>query len=270
MANEVITESDTASVISRSGMFSWDPDQIKKPTDTVSVLKQLDVGVLYQYIKDTQLNTKELKLFVKTLSENDIAVYYLTGSPDMGFDGNATTMKKMIDKVCDYNAKVEPDEAIGGILFDVESYLDDKWKTNEKKYFTRYDAAMTSAYKYAKSKGLYMVTCIPFWLEKIDSLLLGSVIKHTDEIAVMNYLRKNEAENIKSEAAYASYYGKAITCIYEFQKPGEHSLVDLNTYYNKGIDAAQKSYEAVYDSIGYDKLNFAYHSLKTITQLINK
>ena len=63
--------------------------------------------------------------------------------------------------------------------------------------------------------------------------------------AVMNYDCGAEVDKIKTEAAIAEKYDKALHCILEFQQVGKHGLTENKTYRNKGLSAAKQAWEQV-------------------------
>ena len=66
-----------------------------------------------------------------------------------------------------------------------------------------------------------VIACVPFWLEDEDE---ERIIKASDGIAVMNYLKMGEREQIETELELCQEYGKPIVTIYELQPPGTYDL----------------------------------------------
>ena len=61
----------------------------------------------------------------------------------------------------------------------------------------------------------------------------------------MNYGIGNEVEMIKTEAELCEKYDKGLHCILEFQEIGVHGLTENETYRQRGIEAALKTWDRV-------------------------
>lgn len=88
-----------------------------------------------------------------------------------------------------------------------------------------------------------------------------------DGLAVMNYLRIDEIEQIRAEVELAQTYGRRIITIYELQSPGTDGLTDWHTYYNAGLDALRESYEAIREAYSPQRVDYALHYYPLLLEL---
>ena len=126
-------------------------------------------------------------------------------------------------------------------------------------------------YAYAQKKHVQLIACIPYWFDNTYPDILDQIIAlGCDEIAIMNYHRKNERKNIENEVQLAQKYAKPIICIAELQEPGKHGLTPINTYYDVGLEAVQSTWDDLHGYFGYSQLSFSYHYYNPVQELITK
>lgn len=253
------------------GMYSWDENAYKssEKTSMMTTLEALSISELYQYIPDNKLYSVDTESLLRQLNNSNIDVYYLTGQPEWGIDRSATQMKLEIDKVVAFN-KAIGDISFKGIIFDVEPYLTDEWLEDKQKTYAIYVDTMKIAYDYAQEKGVQITICIPNWLDRVDMDLLKTLISEAcDKVAVMNYNRRDEIPLMEGEVSIAKEYNKPISCIFEFQAVGKHSLTDNETYANLGLSQAKENFEALRSHYGYEQISFAYHYLKPVYEMLS-
>lgn len=245
---EVVNETADNTTI----LYSWDMKSIVPSVrgKLITTIKNLNIGTIYQDFSTSFLQGTDNE-FIKDMDSNKVTVYQLTGDPSWGADTTAKSMKREIDKIVNYNDKVE--YKIKGIVMDVEVYTGDNYSGGyDYKVFQTYVDSMIEAHKYAQEKGISFVVVIPYWLDQVGTDLLESLIRDgADEVSVMNYNIKNTVSNIEQEVAYAKKYNKGISTIYEV------NFSSTNCFNNYAeIDA---DYNKIFSTYNYNQLRKAYH-----------
>lgn len=223
-------------------MYSWNND-IFDNSNSLEILENNNIKVVYQYFNKDNFDYSVLKNY------KDIDFYYLCGERDWIDD--ISFVKNEIDYVYEVNKK---DDILKGIVFDVEPYVENKDDFD----FLKYVEIFEKAYKYASSKGIKMIICIPTWFNTIDEKLLEKLILNSDGVSLMNYDTKYTLENIEEEVEYARKYNKEINTIYE---------LDFSKDYFKSMDEIKEDFSRIDKHYHYDKLSIAYHYF---TDLIEK
>lgn len=255
------------------GIFSWE-DEVYSPAHSKTfyeTLERLQIKEVYQHISNENLYAEETQSFVSEMNQRGIALYYLTGDKEWALEKRGKSMVEQVDKIAQYNKTFKNSGTFKGIIFDVEPYLTEEWDQNADAVMKRYIKNLKLAYKEASEHGLYMIVCIPFWFDKnYEKELIQIIAESSDEVAVMNYGRTNEIRNIQKEIEIARKHKKPINCIFEFQKPGEHQLDEVQTYYHLGVEQAISNFEKLYELYNYNNLKFSYHYYKPITEILQK
>ncbi|MGI6712462.1 MAG: hypothetical protein ACOX4L_07030 [Bacillota bacterium] len=255
-------------------LFSWDKGVISDSgiENILRVQKELPLNRLFQKVPQdwwTGREKTEIRELVKKLGSKGIQVYALTGTPEWAQEEGLESILERIERVADYNKKTVSQERIFGIVIDVEPYQNQKWEAESKEVMAQYTSNMKAAYNYAQKKDLWVVLCIPYWFDNEHVGELEELAANAcDELAIMNYYRGNEAENIETELLLAKKYGIGITIIFEFLPPGKHGLTDRNTYYNLGTTAALSVWQDLYSLGEYKKMSCGYHELETLSKLL--
>lgn len=253
-------------------LFSWYKSAITKESDKLfSTMKELKANKLYQYFP-ASLKDEEVVEFLTKAKEEGIEVFLLTGEREWAFDGNGKAQIAILEKIERLNALVPQDAGIKGVVYDVEPYLMEEWETEADQIMRTYLHAMKKTHDEAQKKGLCMVACIPYHFDtKGYEYELKELIKDgCDEVAVMNYYRKQEIALIKTEASYAKKYNKPITSIYEFKPVGVHGLVSENTYNRKGVKAAVENFEELRKKYSGQQVNMGYHDYEDIKEVMKR
>lgn len=236
------------------GLFSWNStDDEYRVEDVFKLLKELNASRLYHSF-DNNIDSQYSKDLIEMAANENIDVYYLVGKSEWGLDKNATELKKIIDTIVLNQLNVK------GIYIDVEPYLLKEWNKNKEELLNSYYLSMQTAYQYANDNHLRVILCIPNWLDDVDMKILEDLIANAcDEIAIMNYNKKEEIPAIENEVTLAMKYDKPLECIVEFQDVGEHQLTENQTYANDGIGLAIQNFKRLVEFYHYDKIGFAYH-----------
>ena len=96
---------------------------------------------------------------------------------------------------------------------------------------------------------------------------MRKLLKQSDQVFVLNYLKGMEIENIKREAALARYYGKRMVNVYELQ-PGLLSQTNNTiTYYGDGLEAVRVNYAQLLDAYPSHNIAIGYHTLEYLRVL---
>lgn len=236
------------------GLFSWNStDDEYRVEDVFKLLKELNASRLYHSF-DNNIDSQYSKDLIEMAANENIDVYYLVGKSEWGLDKNATELKKIIDTIVLNQLNVK------GIYIDVEPYLLKEWNKNKEELLNSYYLSMQTAYQYANDNHLRVILCIPNWLDDVDMKILEDLIANAcDEIAIMNYNKKEEIPAIENEVTLAMKYDKPLECIVEFQDVGEHQLTENQTYANDGIGLAIQNFKRLVEFYHYDKIGFSYH-----------
>lgn len=253
-----------------AGIFSWENDAYE-PENLASfylTISMLGIDEVYQDFSGAAAYDESAADFAHEIFMLDVDLYMLTGNSEWTNDDSGAPMISEIARAAAFRAEWG-DDALRGIVFDIEPYCSDRWdEGDQKELMENYVSGMRNAYNAAKNEGLRVILCVPTWYDKHYEEYFTQLIQYCDEISVMNYIRQDEYINMVGEVEHARTLDKYITCILEFQQPGKHELSDEKTYYNDGIDAAIASFEMLYRDFGYAKLKLAYHYLKPIREIL--
>lgn len=255
----------------QKGMFEWMETAIEEPDNAAALAQKLDITLWYQELSTDQ-DPKQISRFVRKMGEKGVKVYALVGSREWGFEENGTSLREYLRWMDQYNKQVGKGEKLTGIMVDVEPYIDKKWKKEPEKYMEIYVSGMKNAYRYAKKKHIEFLACIPnhYDSQGLEEGLKELVSEACDGIAVMDYNCGDEAVRIKTEAELARKYKKKLHCILEFQRVGKHGLIEEETYYNKGLKAADNAWEEVEkDNSGYEVVR-DYHWTEPLREILER
>lgn len=273
---------------SAAGLFSWSAETVNKTDgELFKLMEEQELTVLYQNISSKNSRQEQMSVFVESAMEEGITVYYLTGDASWGLDPDGDRLCEAVKDAVAYNRRIKRKflarrEADGkqwstipqlaGIVFDVEPYTLKEWDENPSKVMDSFVSGMKEAYALAQDYGLEVIVCIPFHYDnKGQQKGLEELIKNgCDSIAVMNYYRGAEVKNIATEVELASKYGKGLITIYELQKADGSSVKEINTYYNSGLAALERSYQSVLEAYPNQTISIAYHDYKALKEVLKK
>ena len=267
---EEIQEQETFEISYKRGVFSWEPGMAEPEnrTEMYEIIELLDINEVYQYFDPGITDANDAYDLASELSEMGVSLYMLAGESDWTYKADGANMLNVISLAAEYRQSWGEDKLVG-IVFDIEPYDSRKWSQGKQDILLEnYLGGMEIAYNAAKDEGLRIILCIPAWYDNDYNDFLAELLNYCDEAAVMNYDRTNEYENMQTEINYARELGKDITCIFEFQEVGQYNLTDNQTYNNAGVEAAIESFESVYAQAGYEKLNFAFHYLRPLQEML--
>lgn len=247
-------------------MFNWHSNltQIEKD-ELFFLVNKLQINTLYQgYDRDTSNN--EMDDFLYTAIQRKVNIYYTMGQPDYIMNDDIfNELNSLISKL----KKCEYKKAVKGIVLDVEPYLLEGWDENKVEMMEQYVQLMKEVYQLTRKNNFELIICIPYYFDSLgfpDSL--ETIVKDAcDGLAIMNYYRKNEAEHIEYETSLCEKYEKQIINIYEFKKPGEHSLERINTYYELGIETAEENFKDLQNKLDNFDINLAFHDYDALKEI---
>lgn len=251
-------------------VFSWRSSAIEnKGKELFALLKKTGANIVYQTIP-ADADDKTIKNFLKNAYKNGVSVYMLEGDADWSLEYRKTPYVDALNRVEKYNKLVKKKYRIKGVVFDVEPYTLDEWDEQKDDMMYNYVESMKKTYKVAKKKKLSMVACIPYFYEEkgMKKQLIDLIKNGCSEVAVMNYYRKNEKKHIKTEAQYTRKYKKRLINVYEFNPPGKYGLIDINTYYDKGLKTANKNFKKIKKYYKKQEVIMGLHDAEILKELI--
>lgn len=254
-------------------LFMWDPESAKMAQlqSTIDYLKLNTIYASFDY-KDG-INAYKEEALIQICERNNIDLYVLDGENDWYQNDKKKNIKELIDAVYAYNNSTT-NVKIKGISLDIEFYLSDEYKsaikTEKQKIFGSYVDVIKEYYKYAKSKNLNLVTCIPTFLDSLDKSLLEDLIKDgCDYIQIMNYTKDLSITAIEKEVELAKKYNKPLETIAELQAPNtEKKVTDDITFYNDGLQACINKFNEIINSYDYSKLGYSFHHYTPVITLL--
>ena len=243
-----------------AGVFSW--DHLPNTRD-VQCMMDNRITEIYQYLRPEYTDQAMIE-FLKAMNEIDVEVYILDGEPEWSYEAEYQGMRRVLERTRYLNSQVEPDERIKGIVYDVEPYVLDKWHNTPDQLLEEYTNNIINIRQECASDEdhLDICVCIPYSYDNMGhDKAMRNLLKQSDQIFVLNYLKGMEIENIKREAALARWYEKRLVNVYELQ-PGLLSQTNNTiTYYKDGLDAVTLNYSELMDAYPNHNIAVAYHTL---------
>ncbi len=252
------------------GVFSWEPGMINSENreEMYEVIRQLNIDEVYQYFETGSTDDENAYMLADELYKMDVDLYILAGESDWTYRADGKPMLDEISRAIEYRDYWGADK-LTGIVFDIEPYDSAKWERGKQDVLLQnFLDGMEIAYNAAKEANLRIILCIPAWYDDHYEEFLIKLLEFCDVAAVMNYDRANEYDNIINEINYSRELSKEIICIFEFQEVGKYNLTDMQTYNNEGLEAAIESFETLYRKAGYENLNFGYHYLRPLQEML--
>ena len=252
-----------------------------------SVMKARGATVLYQHFSTKNSRQEQMSLFAERAMEEGVTVYHLTGDPSWGLDPEGVRLCEAVEEAASFNRRIarkflerrEADGAswetvprLAGIVLDVEPYTLDQWDENPGKVMDSYVSGMKRAYALAQEYDLEVIACVPWHYgnKGLEAGLEELIQYGCDSVAVMNYYRGSEVQNIAAEAALARKHGKGLITIYELQKADGRGILEVNTYYQSGLKALEESYISVKQAYPDQPVSIAYHDYKALREVLNR
>lgn len=268
--NKLMTERplDTVTKDTRA-LFSWKSEEVYSGnTELFEIMEKQELNTLYQEFS-RDLSQEAINDFLFEGENNKIDIYYLTGAPEWALDKTGKSMIDHIDRVIDLNKDLRKNSRIKGIVLDIEPYSLDEWK-NEEEVMDIFVKGMEIAYNYALENGVKVILCIPYFYDNkgLTQQLEELIQSGCDSIAIMNYSKGNEIENMNLEVEFATMFNKNIINIYELQPPGKRGLTEKNTYYNQGVEAIEKNFQEIKEEFYGKDISVAFHEYNSFKEVL--
>lgn len=255
--------------IETRALFSWKSEEVNSGnSELFEIMEKQELNTLYQEFS-RDLNQETINGFLLDAKNNKIDIYYLTGNPEWALDETGKPMIDHISRVVELNKNISEDKRIKGIVFDIEPYSLKEWK-NKEKVMADFIKGMEIAYKNARDNDIEVILCIPYFYDnKGLTQQLEELIKSgCDSIAIMNYSKDNEIENMNLEVEFATMFNKKIINIYELQAPGTSGLTEKNTYYNQGVEAIEKNFFNIKEEFYGKDISIAFHEYNSLKEVL--
>ena len=264
---EEVKEIDLEELLSHgAGVFSW--DHLPNIKD-IQCMKDNRITEIYQYLRP-EYTDREMLDFLGAMNDVDIEVYILDGEPEWSYEAEYQGMRRVLERVRNLNSQMDEEARIKGIVYDVEPYVLDKWHNIPDQLLEEYtnniiNIRQECAYD---EDHLDICICIPYSYDNMGhDKAMRKLLKESDQVFVLNYLKGMEIENVKREAALARYYGKRMINVYELQ-PGLLSQTNNTiTYYKDGLEAVTENYAELMDAYPNHNIAIAYHTLEYLRVL---
>lgn len=257
---------------SRNGLYNWSPIETEEDLEELlQVIEKVPVGELYQYYGEEALQEKLPEEMITRLSKMGIDVWHVTGAPEWGIDETGEEIRRAVSMVALYNFMV-PDEArFVGIQLDVEPYLTDHWDEDKQEVMETWYKALYRGKILAKEYDIPVMICVPRWMDAVNKDVSEKMLRDCcDEVAIMNYDRRDEAEGIEPEMELAAKYHRPVICVSELTQPGKHGLTEDHTYYNAGLEKLHEAWQRLAEDYPHNDLRFAYHHMKPLREILAK
>lgn len=271
-----------------AGVFSWSAEVVNQTDGEIfSVMKARGATALYQHFSTKNSRQEQMSLFAERAMAEGVTVYHLTGDPSWGLDPEGVRLCEAVEEAASFNRWIarkflerrEADGAsweavprLAGIVLDVEPYTLDQWDENPGGVMDSYVSGMKRAYALAQEYDLEVIACVPWHYDNkgLEAGLEELIQYGCDSVAVMNYYRGSEVQNIATEAALARKHGKGLITIYELQKADGRGILEVNTYYQSGLKALEESYISVKQAYPDQPVSIAYHDYKALREVLNR
>ncbi|MBR1669923.1 MAG: hypothetical protein IJ695_04420 [Butyrivibrio sp.] len=249
-----------------AAVFSWDhlPDK-----EEIEFLLDSGITEVYQYIKP-DYKKKQIYSFLVDMKRAGIDVYYLDGEPEWSKKEQLDTAKSVVDRVLEYNKKLNDGEGFRGIIYDVEPYTLKEWRDMRQDLLFEYSEVVASVCSYANEKNtdLKIGVCIPYYYDELGfEGLIKDVAKASDKVIVLNYYKNKEIDHIETELSICEENGAEIVSAYELQPTRLSFLDDTITYYSNGYDALDKSYRDLLKAYPKSQVSVAFHTMEFFKEL---
>ena len=271
-SNEATTEEEVKEIDTEelfmlgAGVFSW--DHLPNIKD-IQCMKDNRITEIYQYLRP-EYTDQEMLDFLRSMNEVEIEVYILDGEPEWSYEAEYQGMRRVLERVRNLNSQTDPEARIKGIVYDVEPYVLDKWHNTPDQLLEEYTNNIMNIRQECASDEdhLDICICIPYSYDNMGhDKAMRKLLKESDQVFVLNYLKGMEIENIKREAALARYYGKRMVNVYELQ-PGLLSQTNNTiTYYKDGLEAVTENYAELMEAYPKHNIAIAYHTLEYLRVL---
>ncbi|WP_047983396.1 hypothetical protein [Ornithinibacillus californiensis] len=255
---------------SKRAIFSWSSEEvINNRTQLLNDLNNYNFDRVFQSFS-SDLTNEEVSLFVEDITNQNIDVYGLSGTPEWALDPTGKGMLEQLDQIVEVNHLLPEDQQIKGLVIDVEPYLLDDFNWEDQSVQQSYISGIKQLYQAAEREGLELLVVVPYFYDtKGYQEVVRTIIREaSSEVVVMNYYRDHEIEHLTFEAQEARNANKPLTTIYEFKRPGDYDLTEKNTYYYEGLSAARENADRLKQHYKDQNIHIAYHDYHAFREVI--
>lgn len=256
----------------RNGLYSWSPIETQPDLEALlQVIEKVPVGEIYQYYGENELQDRIPRDMITRLSEKKIEVWYVNGAPEWGIDETGEEIRRAVSMVALYNYMVPEEARFAGIQLDVEPYLTDNWEEDKQETVEIWYKALYRGKALAEEYGIPVMICVPRWMDAVNKDVFEKMLRDCcDEVAIMNYDRRDEVEGIKPEMELALKYDRPVICVSELTRPGKHGLTEDHTYYYAGLDELHEAWQRLSEDYPHNDLRFAYHHISPLKEMLDR
>lgn len=166
---------------SKAALYGLD-DDMDKQNAFLDAMEFYGITEIYYSIGANKLvNSREMvELFVKNAYARNMKVYLLTGEKTWLYEESyQTAIYNIFDKVEEYNSLVGYDARLAGVSYDAEVWTNSEfdWKHNDA-VRNQQVKFIETAQKYAESKNLSVIHCLPFWIVQYNYTDDGGTTKN--------------------------------------------------------------------------------------------
>lgn len=254
----------------KRSIFSWSSEEITDNREQfVGDLMTYDFNRVFQSFS-SKLSNEEIIPFLAAVTEQDIDVYSLAGTPEWALDPTGSSMIKQLDWIVEMNSQLPKRQHIKGLVIDVEPYTLDEFDWADKDVRKTFISGVSKLYQASEKENLELIVVIPYFYDTkgYEEVAKTFIQEYSDEVAVMNYYRDREIENLTFEAREANKVDKPLTTIYELKRPGEHGLYDKNTYFNVGWSAVLENMDQLSRYYEGQTIHIAIHDYRAFREVI--
>jgi hypothetical protein len=254
-----------------NGLYNWNSVVTQAELEELlQVAERVSVGEIYQYYREEELQDRVPEEMVSRLSEKGIRVWYVTGAPEWGIDETGEEIRRAVSMLALYNRMVPGKARFAGIQLDVEPYLTDLWAEDKQRVMELWYKALYRGKVLAEAYDIPVMICVPRWMDAVNKDIFEKMLHECcDEVAIMNYDRRDESEGIQPEMELALQYQRPVICVSELTQPGKHELTDEHTYYHAGLSQLHESWRQLSQDYPHNDLRFAYHHMSPLKEMLN-
>lgn len=255
----------------KRSIFSWSSEEVRHNLDQfLDDLITYDFDRVFQSFSST-LSQEEIIRYLLAITNEEMDVYSLAGTPEWALDPTGASMIRQLEWIVDMNHQLPKGQQIKGLVIDVEPYTLDEFDWEDKKVQKAFISGVSKLYQASEKENLELIVVIPYFYDTkgYQEVTATFIREASDEVAVMNYFREREIENLEFEAQEAKEMGKPLTTIYEFKRPGEHGLRDRNTYFNLGWAAALENANRLTRHYEGQTIHIAIHDYRAFRKVVH-
>ncbi|MFM1654147.1 copper amine oxidase N-terminal domain-containing protein [Brevibacillus sp. B_LB10_24] len=251
----VVTTAGHAEVVPSApekGTWIWNTKIIEADQDSFfRFARDNAITAIYLHV-DKDVNPKAYQSFISRADAQQIKVEALIGTPRWVFTSSQDQIKDYMTWVKQYNASADANERFVGLHFDIEPYLLDEWKNNQRMVIEHWMDNMRFIESETKGTGLKVTLDVPFWVHKIkipDSTytLSAWLLEKFDCLVLMDY--RNFAlgndgivENANTILKEASTLKKQVIVAVDTAKSTEG---ERTTFFSLNTDAMERELQIV-------------------------